>query len=236
MEREDKDRLSTLGELSAILAHEMKNPMNSIIINLETLRATILELAKAQPESQVSAKAKKYVDVIEGEIRRLDKVLRGFLDFANPSESTKVRFKINPVIQNIFDFLSLEFKQAEIEVRLNLSEDSPALFGSPDQIRQALLNLLLNALQAMPHGGTITITTLREGSYLKIFIQDTGNGIDPSARDKIFDPYFTTKEKGSGLGLTIVRRVIRDHGGEIKLTSNPQQGTQFELILPGVNV
>jgi signal transduction histidine kinase len=116
MEREDKDRLSTLGELSAILAHEMKNPMNSIIINLETLRSTIVDLTKSDPSHQNATRARTYVEAIEGEIRRLDKVLRGFLDFANPSESTKVRFKINPVIQSLLDFLHLEFKQSQVQL------------------------------------------------------------------------------------------------------------------------
>ena len=235
MEREDKDRLSTLGELSAILAHEMKNPMNSIIINLETLRSTVLDLTKSDPSSASAGRAQRYVDAIEGEIRRLDKVLRNFLDFANPSESTKVRFKINPVIQNLLDFLALEFKQSRIEVRSHLSEETPAMFGSPDQLRQALLNLLLNALQAMPQGGTLTVSTAASSNTLKVSVADTGLGIDPTTKDKIFDPYFTTKEKGSGLGLTIVRRVIRDHGGEIKVKSELSKGTEFELLIPGVN-
>ncbi len=233
MEREDKDRLSTLGELSAILAHEMKNPMNSIIINLETLRSTIVELTKSDPEHQNASRARKYVEAIEGEIRRLDKVLRGFLDFANPSESTKVRFKINPVIQNLLDFLHLEFKQNQIQLSLNLSDEVPPLFGSPDQLKQALLNLMLNSSQAMPRGGTLTVKTEVEGTQVRIIVEDTGVGIDPSTKDKIFDPYFTTKAKGSGLGLTIVRRVVRDHGGEIKMKSDLNKGTRFEISLPG---
>jgi two-component system, sporulation sensor kinase E len=236
MEREDKDRLSTLGELSAILAHEMKNPMNSIIINLETLRSTILELTKSDPTHQNATRARKYVEAIEGEIRRLDKVLRGFLDFANPSESTKIRFKINPVIQSLLDFLHLEFKQSQVQLDLDLAEDVPALFGSPDQFKQALLNLMLNSSQAMPQGGTLSVRTEANGTHIRIVVEDTGVGIGPAAQEKIFDPYFTTKEKGSGLGLTIVRRVVRDHGGEIKVSSEVNKGTRFEISIPGVIV
>jgi len=140
------------------------------------------------------------------------------------------------VIQSLVGFRHLEFKQSHILLTLDLSENVPPLFGSPDQFKQALLNLMLNSSQAMPQGGTLSVRTEADGSHIKIIVEDTGVGIDPAARDKIFDPYFTTKEKGSGLGLTIVRRVVRDHGGEIKVKSEVNKGARFEISIPGAIV
>src|SRR5262245_53553518 len=140
---EDEDRLANLGELAAVLAHEMKNPMNSIIINLEVLRSTIGELSPTVDHPSL-AKAKRYLEIIEGEVRRLDKVLRGFLDFANPPQATKSQFKLNPVIKLMTDFMAQEFKQKNISFSLQLASDLPEFLGSADQFKQALLNLMIN--------------------------------------------------------------------------------------------
>lgn len=232
---DDKDRMMNMGELAGILAHEMKNPMNSIIINLEVLRSCISELAGAQ-DSPTTQKAKKYLDVIEGEVKRLDKVLRGFLDFAAPPQSTKVRFKLNPVIKLMSEFMTQEFKQRGVNIQLDLDLDLPAINGSADQFKQALLNLFVNAVQAMPQGGTIRVATktLNDGKNAEIIISDSGTGIDPQIVSRIFDPYFTTKTRGSGLGLTVVRRFAKDHGGDVKVESIVGQGTTFHLIIPVV--
>lgn len=229
---DDRDRLTNLGELAAVLAHEMKNPMNSIIINLETLRNTISELTGSN-ETPLSTKSKKYLDVIEGEVKRLDKVLRGFLDFANPPQSTKVRFKLNPIIKLMADFMGEEFKQKGIQVELNLEQDLPAIHGSADQFKQALLNLMLNGLQASPlSGGSVKISTRKLDKTIQLSISDTGQGIDPLIMKRIFDPYFTTKIRGSGLGLTVVKRFAKDHGGDIKVDSQPGKGATFHLEIP----
>lgn len=225
--------MSTLGELSAILAHEIKNPLNSMIINVEVLRGAVQDLA-SNKEHPSAKKASKYLDVIEGEIRRLDKVIKGFLDFANPSPSTQVRIKLNLIIQKIIDFMGNELKLHQIEVDCELDPHLPSFSGSPDQIQQALLNLFLNSLQAMPRGGRLNVSTTHdsENNLIRVIIADSGSGIDSAIRAKIFNPYFTTKEKGSGLGLTIVRQVIERHGGQIHLLSGTATGTTFELTFP----
>lgn len=228
MESQDKDLAGTGAELSTILAHEIKNPMNSIIINMEVLRAALIELTKGV-DSPASQRAKKYLDVIEGEIRRLDKVIKGFLDFASPKQSTKVQFQLNHVIHSLVDFMNNEMKQKKVFAKVELDASLPTILGSSDQIRQALLNLMINALQAMPDGGTITLTTFQENGQVCIRIADTGSGISERDRSNIFNPYFTTKAKGSGLGLTIVRRVVKEQGGEIKVESEVGKGTQFTL-------
>lgn len=231
MDSKDRDYMITAGELSSILAHEIKNPMNSIIINMEVLRNTIIELTKASP-SPLSDKAQRYLDTIEGEIRRLDKVIKGFLDFATPPQQIKIKFKLNPVIQTIAEFVKHELEQHRIELSLQLQSDLPAIMGSPDHIKQALLNLVLNAMQALPGGGKISILSEIEGSNIAVTVADSGQGISTDLHEKIFTPYYTTKAKGSGLGLTIVRRVIKEHLGDIKLESSPERGTRFKLLFP----
>lgn len=226
---EDKDRIANLGELATVLAHEMKNPMNSIIINLEVLR-------KLFPEDHPAAqKAQRYVDVIEGEVRRLDKVLRSFLDFASPPQTTKVKFKINPVIKIIADFISQEFKTKNVDLKLDLDLTIAEIIGSADQFKQVLLNLLLNALQAMPpEGGMVTVRTRpTDTGGVLIEVADTGKGIDPQVLPRIYDPYFTTKTRGSGLGLTLVKRFMKDHCGDVQVRSELGKGTTFTLILKG---
>jgi signal transduction histidine kinase len=231
MESQDKDLAGTGAELSTILAHEIKNPMNSIIINMEVLRSALLEVTNGI-DSPASQRAKKYLDVIEGEIRRLDKVIKGFLDFASPQQSTKINFQLNLVIQSLVDFMNNEMRQKKIFAKLELDSTLPPILGSSDQIRQALLNLMINALQAMPNGGTITLRTFQTNDQVCVSIEDTGEGIDDRNRSNIFNPYFTTKAKGSGLGLTIVRRVIKEHQGEIHMKSEVGKGTQFTLCFP----
>lgn len=220
-----------MDELSTILAHEIKNPMNSIIINIEVLRNALLELTSGS-DSPASQRAKKYLDVIEDEIRRLDKVIRGFLDFARPSQSTKVKFKLAPVIESILEFMSNELRQRGIQVLKNLADPPPSLVANSDQIKQALFNLILNAIQAMPNGGALRITLEETEAEVILSIEDSGQGIDDAVKSKIFDPYFTTKAKGSGLGLSVVKRVIRDHGGRIEVQSTIRKGSVFTLRFP----
>jgi len=233
MTTEQEDRLANLGELAAVLAHEMKNPMNSIIINLEVLRGTIGDLSP-QVDHPAAQKARRYLDIIEGEVRRLDKVLRSFLEFANPPQTTKAPFRINPVVRLMTDFMAQEFRQKNIEFKMILADNLPQFLGSADQFKQALLNLMINSIQAMPNGGALTIETGLENQKISIRISDTGSGIDPAVMNRIYDPYFTTKTRGSGLGLTIVKRFIKDHGGLIQVRSEKGQGTTFDIQLPTV--
>lgn len=231
MDTQDRDRMTTLGELSAILAHEIKNPMNSIIINMEVLRTTVDELTRGQQNS-ASEKAERYLGAIEGEVKRLDKVIKGFLDISNPPQPTKTSFDLNRLIRNIAEFMKLEMEKKNVSLHLNLSDSLKPMHGSPDQIKQALLNLLLNAAQAMPNGGQVKLQTAYDGKTIQLEVSDTGEGISPEVREKIFSPYFTTKERGSGLGLTIVRRIIREHNGFIDVHSEKNKGTKFIINLP----
>jgi signal transduction histidine kinase len=228
-----RDQLSTIGELAAVLAHEIKNPMNSIMINLEVLKSCLQDLSHLEAEEPVHQRCLKYLSVIDGEMRRLNKVIAGFLDVASPAESTRAPLNINFVIQNVSEFMALELSQRNIELKLDLDDSIPRFIGNADQIKQALLNLLLNSMQAMNKpDGLIQISTSCDKKMIRVTIEDNGMGIADSIVSQVFSPYFTTKEKGSGLGLAIVRRIVRDHGGFVELQSKEKTGTIFSLFFP----
>lgn len=222
------EKLSTMGELAAVLAHEIKNPMNSIIINLEVLRPTLGAIS----EEDKKEKAQKYLGVIEGEIKRLEKVITSFLDLATPAPSESSRVRLNEIVEQVLDLLRLELEKNGISNNLDLDSTLPIFFGSCDQIKQALLNLILNAVQAMPDGGELKIQTSHNDKTVRVVVSDTGSGIEEHILSKIFSPYFTTKKKGSGLGLAIVRRILREHGGYVDVSSELGKGTSFELVFP----
>lgn len=228
---EHQERLSTLGEMAAVLAHEIKNPMNSIIINLEVLKSTLPKVLPEEENLQLQ-KAEKYLSVIEREMKRLDNVIKSFLDLAAPPKKGRQAFDLNQIVLNNFELIRLELEQQNIEWHLELAEGMPHFHGNADQVRQAVLNLLLNAVQAMPEGGRITVTSAFDAKTLTLSIQDTGMGIKESIRSQIFSPYFTTKKKGSGLGLAIVRRILREHGGCVDVESEEGQGSRFHLVFP----
>lgn len=231
-ETAQRDKLSTLGEMAAVLAHEIKNPMNSIIINIEVLKSTVAEMAKTQPQ-KINDKAERYLRVIETEIRRLEKVISGFLDLAAPHQPTKVHFSLNDLVTSLVDLIRLELRQKGVRIQMNLNEELPKFTGSADQIKQAILNLLLNAIQASEsEGGKIAVDTGFDDKTIFIQISDSGEGIDEEIITRIFSPYFTTKKKGSGLGLAIVRRIAREHGGYVDVKSTKGQGSEFRIVFP----
>lgn len=225
------EKFSTLGELAAVLAHEIKNPMNSIIINIEVLRSVMEDMSSAE-NPQAKEKAAKYLNVIEDEMKRLGKVISGFLDLAAPEEQTRSQFTLNSIVGSLVDLMRLEMQQKKINIQLDLDESLPSISGSVDQLKQAVLNLLLNSTQAMPDGGTIHITSQHDDNTLSLSISDTGHGISEEILNQVFSPYFTTKEKGSGLGLAIVRRIVRDHGGYVDVKSEADKGAKFSLVFP----
>jgi len=228
-QREQRDKLSTMGEMAAVLAHEIKNPMNSIIIHLEVLKACLEELDQNSPHR---TKASRNLEVIQGEMKRLEKVITGFLDLATPTPAGQSLFDLNVLIAETVDLLKLELTAKGIQLELDLEPELPPLMGSSDKLKQAILNLMINASQALNSGGTIKLSTGFDEKLLYIKISDNGSGIPANIRSQIFSPYFTTKEKGSGLGLAIVRRIVRDHGGYVDVESEEGQGAQFQLFFP----
>jgi signal transduction histidine kinase len=239
-------KLAALGRLSAGVAHEVKNPLNSMMIHLELLRqkvsarqpAAVLATAAGGGSGRTGplgldgpSDALQHVDVIATEIRRLDEVVQGFLKFARPED-----LKLQPVVlAALFDEIAPIIRPEAERTRVVLAVDcdtSLIVNGDPAMLRQAFLNLALNACQAMPEGGMLRIQSKRVGRQVQVLVTDTGTGIQPEHLDKIFDLYFTTKPKGSGIGLSMVYRIIQMHDGEIEIESTPGKGTTFRILLP----
>jgi signal transduction histidine kinase len=231
-------KLAALGRLMAGVAHEVKNPLNAMTIHLELLRQ---KLANARQLVAVGAgdpgtpapDVTKHVDVIGNEIQRLDQVVNGFLKFARPDELKLQPVQLETVISDVCTTIAPEAERMNIAVKLECPRDLPEINADLSMLRQALLNLALNACQAMPTGGTLRIACraapLRR---VEIDIEDTGIGIAPEHLQKIFDLYFTTKEKGSGIGLSMVYRIVQLHDGDVEVQSTPGHGTRFKLIFP----
>ena len=236
-------KLAALGRLSAGVAHEVKNPLNAMMIHLELLRQQVApvklrpsagagRVTVAEPPAMDQSEALQHVDVIAHEIRRLDEVVQGFLKFTRPED-----LKLQPLaLQALFDeIVPIVRPEADrVKVQLIVScEGAPDVNGDPTMLRQAFLNLALNACQAMPNGGTLRITCeSARGRRVAIVFTDTGVGIAPANLQRIFDLYFTTREKGSGIGLSMVYRTVQMHDGEIEVQSTPGAGTAFRLLLP----
>jgi signal transduction histidine kinase len=240
-------KLAALGRLSAGVAHEVKNPLNAMMIHLELLRQQFHGRHAVSPRLVAAAsgggavpaapavdaaEAIQHVDVIANEIRRLDEVVQGFLKFSRPED-----LKLQPVnLASLFDevvpIVQPEADRAGVELQVDCAA-APDVNGDPAMLRQAFLNLALNACQAMPNGGTLRIRCeTARGRRVLITVSDSGVGIKPEHLQKIFDLYFTTKAKGSGIGLSMVYRTVQMHDGEIEVQSTPGAGTTFRVLLP----
>ena len=216
------DRLAAMGELTAGVAHEIRNPLGVI-------RATVQLLEDAKGDA---TRIHESVEVVKQEIDRLDRVIKALLDFGRPSKPTLVHTDLNEVLSDVVLFTSRFAKQADVRIVETFDEVLPPVLGDPDQLKQVFLNLVTNAVQAMEgSGGTITIETRAAGEYVHVSVADTGPGIPASDLTKVFDPFFTKRAEGTGLGLTIVHRIIDEHEGHIEVESGPA-GTVFNVTLP----
>ena len=233
-------KLAALGRLSAGVAHEVKNPLNAMMIHLELLRqhfgaaagrrspaGSRLALADVGSEAAI-----QHVDVIATEIRRLDEVVQGFLKFSRPEDLKLQPAPLNVLLEEVVPIVRPEADRAGVTLIVEAG-DVPDVNGDPAMLRQAFLNLALNAVQAMPGGGTLRMRCeAARGRRVSVTFTDTGVGIAPEHLQRIFDLYFTTKEKGSGIGLSMVYRTVQMHDGEVEVQSTPGAGTTFRILLP----
>jgi signal transduction histidine kinase len=238
-------KLTALGRLSAGVAHEVKNPLNAMMIHLELLRQklagrpALVGAARLEAPASVVAPALDvnaaldHVSIIAAEIRRLDQVLQGFLKFTRPEDLRLQPVHVPALLQEIADVVEAEARKTSIRMMVQCPPGVPDINGDPGMLRQALLNLALNACQAMPNGGELRLRCRgAPARRVELVVEDTGVGIKPEHLGKIFDLYFTTREKGSGIGLSMVYRTVQLHDGEIEVQSTPGVGTAFRLLLP----
>jgi two-component system sensor histidine kinase HydH len=215
------DRLSALGELSAGMAHEIRNPLGSIKGTAEILRDGV---APDDPKLE-------FADILIKEVDRLNKVLEDFLRFARPEPVEHGRFSPNKAIEEVLELTRQQALSNRVEVEVDLAEDIE-IPGRGEQIQQALLNLVLNALQVMPDGGQLKVSSTVHGNVVGIHVSDSGPGIAMEDRERIFNPFVTTRDSGTGLGLAITQRIIQGHDGHIHLESMLGHGSSFTLCLP----
>ena len=218
------EKLAAMGRLTSQIAHELNNPIYGIMNTLELLKTEV------PPES----KRRRILELSLSEIQRLSEMLRNMLSFSKPEEEKRRPIKIDELIEGILLVMEKQMRESNIQVETSFDPDIPEIMASTNQMRQVMLNILKNAKEAMPKGGILTVRTGREDNKVLIQIQDTGIGIPEEVRDKIFEAFFTTKQKvkGVGLGLSVCYGIIKDHGGDIKVESEEGKGTTFIISLP----
>ncbi len=217
-------KLAELGRLTSGVAHEVKNPLNAMTIHLELLKERLG--ASREP-------VQEHLDVIGNEIKRLDRAVQGFLKFMRPQELALTSVDLNGLLRELEALLSPEWQPAGVQFVANLDPEVPSIRADEELLRQAFLNILLNACQAMPKGGTVAVTTtLDQGEYARITISDEGTGIPADELEKIFRLYYTTKAGGTGIGLSLVYRIVQLHDGSIDVSSEVGKGTSFVVRLP----
>jgi len=215
------DRLSALGELSAGMAHEIRNPLGSIKGTAEILRDGV---AADDPKLE-------FAEILIREVDRLNGVLEDFLRFARPTPVEHGQFLLGEVVNDILDLTRQQAAHNQVEIVVALDDDID-IPGQGEQIKQVLLNLVLNALQAMPSGGVLKVSSTNFEHKVNIQVSDNGPGIALEDRERIFNPFVTTRDSGTGLGLAITQRIVQGHGGHIVLYSIPGQGASFTICLP----
>ena len=233
-ELEVSRRLVAIGRLTAGVGHEVKNPINAMVLHLELLRSKLAgENGSAFPGAQ------RHVDILSGEMQRLDRVVQTLADFTRPMELQLGQYDLRQVIDAVIQLTGAQMAEQSVHVEWNKPPRPLLVRIDDDLIRQAMLNLLLNAMEAMPQGGTIRVNLRQEGENAAVEVIDEGEGISPELLPRIFELYFTTKSSGSGIGLAMTYRILQMHSGaiEVRSSTNPSsdfapRGTTFTLRLP----
>jgi signal transduction histidine kinase len=249
-------KLVALGRLMAGIAHEVKNPLNAMMIHLELLRTKIRKAMETESaplpvaaggtlglvpvrsgaDASLSAPVRgvlDHVEIIEQEIRRLDEVVQGVLKFTRPEELRLEPVRVSVLLEEIRSVVEPEAQKSRIRIALDCGAGVPAVNGDAMMLRQAFLNLAINACQAMPNGGTLRMSCApASNGRVDVTVEDSGVGIPPENLSRIFDLYFTTKNKGTGIGLSMVYRIVQMHDGEVEVQSTPGRGTTFRVRLP----
>ena len=223
----ESERIAALQLLAAGVAHEIGNPLNSLTIHLQLLERRLRKLPEGQQDTLLHP-----LEVAQEEIKRLDSIVTQFLRAIRPAPLQRAPHDLNSLVRDAADFLAPELKSRNILLELDLAPGLPVLDVDQDQLKQAFFNIIKNASEAMKQGGLLKIRTGSDADWINVTFADTGGGMTQETMARVFEPYFTTKKGGSGLGLMITQRIIRAHGGEVVLESDPGQGLRLTLRLP----
>ncbi|MBF9017683.1 MULTISPECIES: nitrogen regulation protein NR(II) [unclassified Oceanispirochaeta] len=221
------ESLASMTTMAASVAHEIKNPLGSISIHLQLMQKTLKTDCV-----EYKTDLEEYLSIISEEVERLNSIVVDYLFAVRPMDTHQAPMNINSLIQELVTFVQYELQEAGIELKEMPAQNLPLLNLDENLMKQAFLNIIKNALAAMPDGGSLHISTQLKDNFVNIRIKDSGIGIPREMTSKIFEPYFTTKDNGSGLGLTMVYKVIKEHGGEIRVMSKEGEGTTFIILLP----
>ncbi|MFT3774085.1 MAG: ATP-binding protein [Minicystis sp.] len=221
------ERLATIGKMAAHVTHEIRNPLSAIGLNVELLEEELAMTAEKEPLALVAA--------IKSEVDRLSRISEQYLSVARRPRPRLEREHVDDLVRELHAFMKPELDRASVTSKLDIDDDLPEVELDESQLRQALINLLRNAREAMPKGGEITIGVVRAGTNVEIRVDDTGAGVPEELRASIFDPFFTTKQRGTGLGLAVTREIVEAHHGTIHCDPRAEGGTRFRIVLPAVS-
>ena len=236
-ELEVSRRLAAIGKLTAGVGHEVKNPINAMVVHLELLRGKLANGSTENGAGELFRGAQRHVEILSGEMQRLDRVVQTLADFSRPMELHLREVDLRKVVGSVIELTEAEMAENKVRVKTELPREALPVRVDDELIRQALLNLLLNAMQAMPQGGAIRVGVRREAQFAVVEVEDNGEGIPAELLPRIFELYFTTKPKGSGIGLATTYRILQMHGGAMDVRSNASvgatdRGTTFTLKIP----
>jgi two-component system, sporulation sensor kinase E len=238
----ESERVQALTLLAASVAHEIGNPLNALHIHLQLMERGLKKLKEeerpgrknvsAASPREIAARLEEYLEVCKGEITRLDYIITQFLQAIRPAPLQLKLASLNDVVDKTLDLLRPELENRGLTVKTRLGRQLTATPIDATQLQQVLVNLIKNAMQAMSRGGALTLLTGENSDGVWVSVADTGGGIPQEQLARIFEPFYTTKKKGTGLGLMIVQRIVRAHGGKIEIESRVGQGTTFRILLP----
>ncbi len=223
------DQYMELAELAGGFIHEIKNHLSTLGLNLQLLAEDFQD-----PQSQRERRAFDRVQRLQGECQRLVEVSNDFLRFARVNDLERTEVQLGQIVEEMIDFFAPTARQANIDIKCYLPADLPPVALDVDLFKQALLNLMLNAEQAMPGGGELTLQAATQGDQVCLNLIDTGQGMTPDVLARIFRPFYSTKVGGNGLGLPTVRKIVEAHGGRIDVQSEVGKGTKFTIHLPAL--
>ena len=221
------EHLAYVGTLTGGLAHEIRNPLSTLNLNLQLLREDL-----ERPGAVADPRILKRLGALEEEVRRLQQILDDFLKLAGKHEVRLRVQPLNPVVEELVGFYEERLRRSNIQVRTSLAENLPPVAVDAARLKQAVSNLILNAEAAMPSGGELMIATEAARRQVRLHVTDTGTGIPRENLERIFQPYFSTRPAGTGLGLPTVKRIVQEHEGTLEVHSEPGRGTRFTIMLP----